>query len=602
MAVLKTSSTRPAFAIVIATATTLLALVSAVVVVRAFMGSGAALAARRVPPPSPPAPLEPTREAGPPADRTPEIRGRILDADGNLVQGASVRLVSASLPWTVLRETKSDAAGAFFFASLARVESARVRVVADHDPGGAVTSAPLHVDAGQTTEITLVLSAASAVRGTVVDAEDHAIGGAVLSVEGVPWVVGPATSDGAGAFRLPAVPEGATFLVATARGYKTARVALGQWDAHRDEPVELVVRVRLAAAPPVDGDVRDTDDKPARARVIACEGLPGEARTVSADDGTFQLPPSTVGCDAIAQHDEYAPSDAIAVVEGRRALLRLKPGGSIDGVVVDERGAAVTSFNVGIESFSAAHGRSFRSVRGRPIADPRGAFLWDKLAPGSYVLTAAAPGKPPARSGSIDVLAGAVTRGVRIVLGLGGAVTGHVYDDGHAPLADVDVHFDAVSSVVDGSPGVKTDRAGQYRLDGAPDGPFTLFVKKDGFRVRLLSGLRVDSHRTLTEDVTLTAVDGGPGIEFGGIGASLAQSGDGISLSSVFAGDPAERLGLRAGDRIVRIDGEDIDGLSIADVLQRIRGEPGTSVGVSVLRPKTGETVEVTIARGNIVR
>jgi C-terminal processing protease CtpA/Prc len=40
----------------------------------------------------------------------------------------------------------------------------------------------------------------------------------------------------------------------------------------------------------------------------------------------------------------------------------------------------------------------------------------------------------------------------------------------------------------------------------------------------------------------------------------------------------------------------------MADALQRLRGEPGTSVGVSVLRPETGETVELTIVRGTIVR
>jgi C-terminal processing protease CtpA/Prc len=39
----------------------------------------------------------------------------------------------------------------------------------------------------------------------------------------------------------------------------------------------------------------------------------------------------------------------------------------------------------------------------------------------------------------------------------------------------------------------------------------------------------------------------------------------------------------------------------MADVLQRLRGEPGTSVGVSAQRPETGETVELTIVRGTIV-
>jgi Carboxypeptidase regulatory-like domain/PDZ domain len=572
----------------------LMALATVVLVARARAGAHPVLAARPEERPPPPAPREP----GPAENRTPEIRGRILDADGNPVQGAAVRLVSPSVPYTVLRDTTSDAAGRFSFA---RVGAGRARVVADHDPGGTVTSAVLRAAEGETTEITLVLSPSSAVRGTVVDADDHPVAGATLSIEGVPWGAGTATSGDDGAFRIPTVPDEATSLLAVARGYRTARVGLAP-SARRDS--DLVVRVRLSAAPPVDGDVHDVDDRPVRARVVACEGQPSEARTTSADDGTFQLPPSTIGCQAVARHDEYAPSDPVDLAEGRRALLRLRTGGWIDGVVVDESGAAVPSFTLGIESFASAHGRSFRSVAGRRFEDPRGAFRWEKLAPGSYVLVATASDKPPARSDTVAVRGGMATSGVRIVLAQGGSVTGHVYDERHAPLPDVDLRFDAVSSAIDtgSGGGAKTDGAGQYRVDGAPAGLFTLRAHKDGFRVRLLSGLRVDPHRTLTADITLTAVDGGAGIEFGGIGASLAQSGEGISLTAVFPGDPADRTGLRAGDRVVRIDGEDTDGMSVADVLQRIRGEPGASVGVTVQRAKTGEIVDVLIPRAVIVR
>ncbi len=42
--------------------------------------------------------------------------------------------------------------------------------------------------------------------------------------------------------------------------------------------------------------------------------------------------------------------------------------------------------------------------------------------------------------------------------------------------------------------------------------------------------------------------------------------------------------------------------MSIADALQRIRGEPGTVVGISALRPETGEIVDLTIVRGDVVQ
>jgi hypothetical protein len=568
-------------------ATLLLVLVGAVLLARRLIADLPAS-------PAPEASLAAVPPPVPPEDRTPEIRGRILDADGNAVKGAAVRLVSASVPYTIFSETRSDPAGTFSFPHVA---SERVRVVADHDPDGAVTSAELLVGKGQTITITLVLSVASAVRGNVVDADDHAVPGASIYLEGVPWMARGTTSDADGAFRLAMVPDGVTSLVAVARGYRTARVPL----AHREDQADLVVRVKLIAAAPVEGDVRDPDGNPVRARVVACEGQPSEASTVSADDGTFTLPASAIGCNAVAQHDAYEASDAAVLVEGGRVELRLKPGGAIEGVVVDESGAAVTSFTVGIESFAGAQTRSLRSTPASKVEDANGAFRLEKLAPGRYVLSAGTAGKAPTRSDAVDVAGGATTSGVRIVLGSSGSVTGHVVDEHQVPLEGVELRFDAVSSVIDSSTIAKTDASGQYRLDGAPSGPFTLRAQKEGFRVRLLSGLRVEGHGTLVKDVTLSAVAGGAGIELAGVGASLTPTAEGILFSAVFPGDPAERAGLRAGDRVVGIDGESTQGMSVADALQRLRGEVGTSVGVSVVRPRTGETVDVTIERAAIV-
>jgi hypothetical protein len=529
-------------------------------------------------------------------DRTPEVRGRILDASGNPVDGAAVRLVSPRPPYLVVRETKTDASGAF---SLAHVRQESVRVAADRDPDGIVTSAELRTGRGQTTEVTLVLSAASTVLGTVVGADDKPVQGVALSAEGVPWNVRRGSSDAAGAFRLTTVPLEATTLVAMARGFRTERVAL----AAREDGTELTLRVRLVAAPGVDGDVRDPDGKPVKARVVACEGQPEESRIVSGDDGTFQLPASTIGCDAFAEHDEHGLSDAGPVVEGRHLSLRLKAGGSIEGVVVESGGAEVPKFEVGIESFSTPRGRTLRGGAKKSFEDARGAFRWDKLAPGSYVLTAAAPGRPPARSAPIAVTSGVETRGVRIVLTRGGTVAGRVVDESHRPLSGVEVRFDAVSIVLDNTAGSSTDESGQYRLEGAPAGPFTLRVRKDGFRARMISGLRVAEGGSLTQDVVLAGLDGGATFEFGGIGAGLDGSPpDGIRFGAIFPDGPAARAGLAVGDRIVAIDGAGIGGLSVADVLQLLRGRPGTNVGIVVHRPSTGQDLDLVVERSTIVR
>jgi len=544
-----------------------------------------------------PSPSVPSASAVPFEGGLPEpaqgIRGHILSADGASVEAATVRLVSAAAPYRVYQETKTERTGAFSFE---HVGGWRVRVVADHGSDGVVTSAELRVALDQSLELTLVLSPAGAVRGVVVDAQGRPVAGALVSVDGLPWIVS-ASSDAQGAFVLTTVPDEATGLVAVARGFRTAHASL----AAREEDRELVIRIVLTAANPVAGRVEDDAGNPIGASVVACEDTAAEARVQSAADGTFELPPSAIGCEAVAEHPEFAASPPQPVVEGQRLVLRLGTGGAIQGVVVDESGAAVTPFVVGIESFTPLRGRAGERHGSRSFDDAGGAFRWDKLAPGSYVLTGSAAGKPPSRSASIDVQAGATTSGVRIVLAKGGAIVGRVSEPGGAAVAGADLRFDAVSGVLDSKASATTDGAGRYRLEGAPDGPLTVRVHKDGYRSKLVSGLRVASGATLQQDIVLSAYDGGGSMEFGGIGAGLGRSGDAIVFQSVFPDDPAARAGLRPGDRVVSIDGEPTEGMPLADALQRIRGEPGTAVGVSAFRPETGETVNLTIVRGTVV-
>ena len=545
--------------------------------------------------------IEPVSQAPeaalPPAqDRSPEIRGRILDAEGNAVRAATVRLVTPTAPVRVIRDTTTDRDGAFSFAHL---PEGRARVDADHDPEGFVSSAVFAASAGHTTEVTLVLSATSGVRGTVTDG-DKPVAGATVTVEGVPWAVPGATTDEQGAFHLTIVPDEATGLIAVARAYRTARVALP-----RQDPLavhgETVVRIELTGAPAVEGEVAGVTGEAVRAEVIACAGEASEARTESGEDGTFELPSSAIGCGVIAEMQGFAPSDPVTAESGKRLRLRLKPGGAIEGFVVDERGAGVPTFTLGIEAYSSARHRQGDGGRPRGFEDPRGAFRLDNLAPGSYVLTASTSGRPPARSEAIEVVGGAPTRGVRIVLAKGGSVSGVVYDEGHKPLADVEVGFDSVSSVLASNASARTDDRGRYKLDGAPAGPLTLRVQKSGYRMRLVSGLEVSSGSTLAQDVTLTVADGGPGMELTGIGATLKMTDQGIELGSVGPGEPAERAGLTGGDRVVSIDGQGTEGMSVADVVQRLRGKAGSTVDVSVVH-KGGESLDVTIERAAIVR
>jgi hypothetical protein len=515
-----------------------------------------------------------------------------LDANGADVPGANVRLVSLVPPYQVYRAGTTDRGGQFSFT---RVALGGARVVADRGADGVVTSAALEVTPGSTLEITLVLSPAGAVNGTVVDTQGHPIVGASLSVVGIPWAIS-ATSDAAGAFRLFAVPDEATAIVAAARGYDSAETALGA----RTPDVELNLRIVMAEGGPIEGDVADDQGNPVAAHVVACEGSPSAVRGESGADGTFRLAPSATGCEVVAEHPDYSPSDVATAVQGQRLSLRLKTGGAIDGVVVNERGTALTPFAVGVEGIVLGRGQGMDRPGLRSFDDPTGAFHLDKLPPGTYVLTATVPGRPPARSEPIDVHAASVTSGVRIVLPPGGVIVGTVYDTNHVPLAGADLHFDAVSRLTDSKATAQTDGAGQFRLEEAPAGPITIRVHKDGYRLKLVSGIHVASGATLRTDILMTVSDGGAGMELSGIGAGLGRSAEGIIFQSVYDNDPAARAGLHEGDRVVRIDGEPTDGMSLPDALQRIRGAAGTSVGISVVRPGTDKTLDLTIVRGDV--
>ncbi len=66
------------------------------------------------------------------------------------------------------------------------------------------------------------------------------------------------------------------------------------------------------------------------------------------------------------------------------------------------------------------------------------------------------------------------------------------------------------------------------------------------------------------------------------------------------AGSPAERAGIRPGDKILSIDGESTLGLEAKQIQERLRGRPGSSVSLSLRRPGAEELVRVNLQRQRI--
>jgi carboxyl-terminal processing protease len=87
---------------------------------------------------------------------------------------------------------------------------------------------------------------------------------------------------------------------------------------------------------------------------------------------------------------------------------------------------------------------------------------------------------------------------------------------------------------------------------------------------------------------------------FVGVGVEVSTRGGWLTILSVFEGGPAAKAGLQAGDRLLAIDGEDARDLPLHQAVRRIRGEPGTSVQVTIRREGREETLERTLIRAFI--
>lgn len=86
---------------------------------------------------------------------------------------------------------------------------------------------------------------------------------------------------------------------------------------------------------------------------------------------------------------------------------------------------------------------------------------------------------------------------------------------------------------------------------------------------------------------------------YSGIGVMIQQDVQTMSLTivRVFAGSPAEEAGMLKDDIITRVNGEDIAGQDIYEVVAKIKGKEGTTVDITVYRPSIEDYVDLTVER-----
>nr|BAL56940.1 carboxyl-terminal protease [uncultured Chloroflexota bacterium] len=88
--------------------------------------------------------------------------------------------------------------------------------------------------------------------------------------------------------------------------------------------------------------------------------------------------------------------------------------------------------------------------------------------------------------------------------------------------------------------------------------------------------------------------------EYEGIGAWVDTGGEYLTIISPIPGSPAEKAGLRNGDQVIAIDGEDMSGVSPEVARRKVLGPAGSTVELTIRRPGVEEPFTVKITRARI--
>ena len=421
-----------------------------------------------------------------------------------------------------------------------------LQVAADVPGLAPLTSEVLDLAAGTKSTYDLTLQRGGDLAGRVLDLGGKPVAGALVSAAKEGGMFGrggtkrEATSDADGRFTIVGLEAGSYRPTATLEGWRNARaeasVELGANEALSDvlitmDPGLVIVGQVLLpnGAPAVGAEIRLSQPKPGGGGGGMQWGRPRDdserQETVAGPDGSFRftaLAESTArlaasldwsdGTDAApttlaAALDEVEPAGAKSA---RPVKIRLAPTVTVTGRVVDDLGAAVTSFEVRAarEGFSSRSGTG-DGVRKRFTDVEDGSFVMDGASPGTWRVSVTADGFESREDQSVSIALPQAGEPIEFALTRLGSVRGVVLDPAGMPVAGAEIR-----RVTGGfgnwnrAPGIESEADGTFMLGGLAPGSQTLVASSESWAPSENTDVEVQPGID-TEGVVLTLREGG---------------------------------------------------------------------------------------------